>query len=162
MTEVFSQIQEGALDDNAEITECIANGAIAQWAAVILVAAGSGETLPRVGTTTTADDPDSYGVKVGPNKTLVAGDICYICVEGRCKAIINANTAAFDLLGTSTSAGRLTPITALAMPATYGNGSVTQGLLKKQYHAIAKALTADDTAGDIIVVDVKRKTGDVA
>ena len=145
--EDYPLILEGAIDQNAIIQECVANGAIPQWSPVILVAAGSGETLPRVGTTTTSADENVYGVKVYPNKTVAAGDIVYVVVYGRCKCKVNAATTSLKrALMTSTVAGSATPvITAENTSATFAE-------------VVGTAATA---AGDIIAVMVKPGGGGI-
>ena len=107
MAEVFPEIIEGGFDENTEVKEFIANGSIPIWAAVVRVAAGSGEVLPRVGTTTTAGDPEVVGIMVGPNKTIVAGDVVYVAVAGRTKAIANAAIARGDPIETAATVNRI-------------------------------------------------------
>jgi len=140
MAEDYPEIKEGALDQSAVIREYRANGDIPQWSPVVVVAPGAGETLPRVGTTTTSSDNSVVGVKVFPNRATVAGDIVYVVVGGRCKCMINAGTVTRKrALMTSTVAGRATPvITAEDLSGTF-----------------AEAQTIGAAAGDIIVVDVK-------
>lgn len=154
MAETFTEIVEGALDADAEIVECVANGSIDQWSPVVLVAPGTGEELPRVGTTTTASDKNKYGIKVGPNKTVAAGDIVYICRGGRCKMKISAAVSRGDNIGTSSTAGKGAPITALDAPAAYGEATL-QTELDKIAASLAQAQEDGANDGDIIVVDVR-------
>lgn len=155
MAETFAEILEGPIDADAEIVECVANGDIPQWSPVVIVAPGTGEKLPRVGTTTTASDPKKYGNKVWPNRTLVAGDICWIQLSKRTKVKINAAVSRGDMLGTSTTAGKYAKITALDAPAAYAEADL-QTELNKLAGAFVQALEDGAADGDIIVGEVVR------
>jgi hypothetical protein len=154
MAEDFPEIKEGPLDTEAEVETCIANGAIAQWSPVVLVAPGTGETLPRVGTTTTAEDRAKYGIKVGPNKTVAAGDPVQVVKKGRAKLTMNGAITRGDSLGTSTSAGKAKKLAHTAWPGTYA-AATAETIQDENAAVLAKALTSTPAAdGDIGAVEV--------
>jgi len=156
LAEDFTEILEGPIDHEADVIEATANGAIAQWSPAVIVAPGTGETLPRVGTTTTLSDVDVAGVKSGPNETLVAGDICFVVVRGRIKVKVDAVTTRGQALGTSATAGKAAPIAVVDLPGTYLEAT-NQAEIKKILVAFAKAETATGAAdGDIIACYVNR------
>ena len=111
MAEDLPKTLEGPVDVTAYRVEARANGAIPQWSPVVLVAPAAGEEMPRVGTTVTLGDANHYGVKDAPNKTLVAGDFCYVVVKGitKCKFLTAATRGA--LLQTSATAGKASSLT---------------------------------------------------
>lgn len=154
MAESRAGIVEGAIGTDAVLIDAFVNGAVAQWAPVIYVAAGTGEDLPRVGTTTTAGNVNVCGVKVSPTRTLVAGDVAQICVHGRTKMKQNTAVAAFtDAVETSTVAGsgqRGVPQALVGAPTK----AETQGFADDIAAHFARALTATVAAGDINIVDV--------
>ena len=64
-TESLAHIKEGTIGADAKVIDMIANSAnIPLWSPVILVAAGTGEDLPRCDTTATANNPLVYGVAI--------------------------------------------------------------------------------------------------
>jgi len=160
MAEDYPEIKEGPLDHGAEIFEAVANGAIAQWSPVVIVAPGTGETLPRVGTTTVLRDDAIAGVKVYPNKTVAAGDIVQVVRKGRCKCAVSAAAARGDGLSTSATAGQAAPQLPLDAPAAYAEATV-QTELDKIVSMFAEALTGTGVAAaDIIAVDVNVPRGE--
>ena len=114
------------------------------WAPVKLAAAGTNETLPRVTTTTSADDK-IIGITCGPKKSSgfvadVAGDTVQVITFGaaKCKVLGASSTIAIATpLTSTTTAGQ-----AGAIAATNRNG-------------FALSLFAGVTDGDIIPVYVK-------
>lgn len=160
MAEDFPEILEGALDTEAEVETCIANGAIAQWSPVVIVAPAAGETLPRVGTTTVAEDRNRYGVKVGPNKTVAAGDPVQICKKGRAKMKMNGAITRNDSLATSITAGQAKKLAHTAWPGVYA-AATSETIQDENAAVLAKALTSTPAvAGDIGAVEVNPSTLD--
>lgn len=151
MAEDMAWIIEGPIDTEAQTVDAIVNGAVPQWAPVILVAPGSGEELPRVGTTTAVGREDIFGVKVGPVKTLVAGDVARICIHGRAKLAVTATAVARgDQLRTSATAGQAERFAHTAWAAAYLAANA-EAITDELASAFAKALTASEgVAGDII------------
>ena len=101
--------------------------------------------MPRVGTTTTAGDPEVVGIMVGPNKTIVAGDVVYVAVAGRTKAIANAAIARGDPIETAATVNRIQT----------GTISAVSDL----DDIFAEAETAAAAAADIILIDIRRSNG---
>jgi len=131
----------------------ISNGAIAMWSPVILVSPADATRLPRVTTTTTANDPAVMGIAVGGsgkiengNASDAAGDIVQVQIFGltKCKVLgAVANIAIGDNLITSTTAGSARLVT--AYPAIYSATDVAR-------HVFAKALMPSTVDGDTIPV----------
>jgi hypothetical protein len=115
MAEDKSKTLEGPVDSTSYRVECKANGAIPQWSPVVLVAPGTGEELPRVGTTTSAGDTAHFGIKDAPNKTLAAGDICWVVVRGITKCKFAGAASRGALFQTSASAGKAQSLTLTAI-----------------------------------------------
>jgi len=165
MAESRPEVVEGALDSSAILVDAVVSGDIPQWAPVVLVAPGSGEDLPRVGTTTTAGDKNVYGVKVAPKKTLVAGDIAQICVFGRCKVKVDgaaSTIARGTALQTHAEAGVAEGQAALDAPtggATQYYDATIESALQAEFDkiraAFAIALESASADGDIIACDVR-------
>ncbi|MBI2126053.1 MAG: hypothetical protein HYY67_01760 [Thaumarchaeota archaeon] len=154
MAEDFPEILEGPLDTLGEDFYAIANGAIPQWSPVVIVAPATGETFPRVGTTTVAEDRAKAGMKIGPNKTLVAGDICLIRKKGRAKCKVNGAVSRGDSLATSTSAGKAKKLAHTAWPGTYASATA-ETIQDENAAVLAKVLTNTGAAdGDIVAVEV--------
>jgi len=106
MAEDLAEVKVGPINAASIRVKAKANGAIAQWAPVILIAPAAGETYPRVGTTTTVGDPLVYGIKDSPNKTLVAGNFCRVVTHGITKMVFAGAAALGDPLEASATAGR--------------------------------------------------------
>ena len=111
MAEDLPKSLEGPVDATAYRVEARANGAIPQWSPVVLVAPAAGEEMPRVGTTTTLGDANHFGVKDAPNKTLVAGDFCWVVVNGITKCKFLAASGRGTLFQASGTAGKATLLT---------------------------------------------------
>ena len=155
MAEDFPEVDAGALESGAFVVDMIANGAIAQWAPVVIVAAVSPEVLPRVGTTTSADDNAIFGVKVGPNKTLVAGDVCSVVVHGFAKVKVSEAIARNDALASFTTAGKAKKHVHTAHPAIYA-AATAETITDEMAAAFAIALTGTGAAdNDIIAVFIQ-------
>ena len=108
MAEDFPEIIRGALDTDADVLDAIANGIVAIWEAVVIVAPAAGETLPRVATTTTVGDPAKYGVCVDfTGASVVAGDHISVCVKGRTKVKAVAAIALAALIECAATAGKV-------------------------------------------------------
>lgn len=91
------KIVEGPIGTEADVVSAVAAGAIDLWSPVILVAAGSGEDLPRVDTVD-AITGKVYGVVVGPKLSSgkaadAAGDKVNVCTGGWCKLKVDGNAA---------------------------------------------------------------------
>lgn len=63
-TESYPEVIEGCLGNEAITVDMIADEAITLWSPVILVTAGSGEDMPRVEPTNTAENGLVFGVAV--------------------------------------------------------------------------------------------------
>jgi len=158
LTESMTAIVEGPIGTEAVVLDAVAAGAIDLWHPVILVAAGSGEDLPRVNATSSANDPLAYGVVVGPKLASgkaadAAGDKVNIVRLGRCKCVVDGNSvniAIGDALVTATSGhGVKVDLT----------GTVNAALLQKLLAVFATALKASTADGDTIPVDVRAAGG---
>lgn len=152
MAEVMSEIVAGPVDHEAEVTECEANGAIAQWSPVVLGAAGR-DSKPKVGTTTTAKDRKKYGVKVGPNYTVADEDTVSVVTRGRAKVKVNGAVSIGDALVTTTTAGKAGKLTHTTYGTTYG-ASNHENVKDDIAAVLGKALSAATADGDIILIDV--------
>lgn len=98
MTESDANLKVGAYFPKAALVlPMVAAGAINMWAPVVLVAAGTGETLPRVNTSATTPHKFVIGVTCGPVRESgkaadAAGDLVDVCVFGLCKCVVNGNS----------------------------------------------------------------------
>jgi len=156
MSESLTHIVEGAVGKEGIIIDCVAGGEIALWAPVTLAAAGTGEDLPRVTTTTTAADRKVLGVAVGPKRASgkaadAAGDLVKVQVFGRAKVKVDGTTAIAigDGLVTKNAAGVAVKASALDAPSSYAEATV-QAELDKLDAIFAVAWKASTADGDII------------
>ncbi len=145
-SEQYQNIQEGPITKGAVVEEFISSSSnLPRWAPVVLAAAGTNETLPRVTTTTTSNNKSVIGVSVGPNRSSGycadnAGDSVQVVTFGatKCKVLGSSSTIAIGtVLETSATAGN-------AQAATSGDKN-----------GFAVALYAGTNDGDIIPVYVK-------
>lgn len=111
MAEDFSKILTGPVVHNNIRIDVVANGAIPQWAPVILIAPAAGETKPRMGTTTSIGNNLIAGVKDWPNKTLVAGNMAKVTIHGVTKLKFDGAAALGAAWQTDTIAGKATSLT---------------------------------------------------
>lgn len=159
MTESLTHIVEGPIGTEAIVIDAVAAGAIDLWHPVILAAAGTGEDLPRVNVTATANDPLVYGVVVGPKLASgkaadAAGNKVNIVRLGRCKCVVDGKTvniAIGDALVTIVTTGHGAKIDL--------TGTVNAALLQKLLAVFATALKASTADGDTIPVDVRAAGG---
>jgi len=153
MAEARADLIEGPIDSEAMVIECEAAGAIAQWDPVILGAVGR-DSLPKVATTTSAESLLKYGVKVGPAKTLVDGDVCAVVIRGRTKVrIISTTIIIGDSLSTSATAGKVQETTRTAHPGTYA-AATAEAIQDENASVLGIALSVGAADGDIIIMDV--------
>jgi len=104
--ETFPEVAEGALGEEAVVLMMIASEEIKPWVPVHLVAAGTGETMPRI------DEADALtervfgtscgGEKYDPDATTpvcasVAGDKVLVVVFGRAKCKVNHTAGAIAI-----------------------------------------------------------------
>ena len=102
MTDLYPGLENGTIDAGALTFNAIADEATEVYAPVILVAAGSGERLPRVEPNDTQGaaavgvvvNGDNDGTVSGTdqNAASAAGEAVSVCYKGRCKVRVNANT----------------------------------------------------------------------
>jgi len=162
MSESLTHIVEGAIGKEGVLIDCVAGGAIDLWAPVILAAAGTGEDLPRVTTTTTANDPKVFGVAVSKKDSGkaadAAGEIIKVCIWGRTKVKVDGtvNIAIGDCLVTTTTAGKAGKGDYTSADNTVGNINAAILALAAVFAVALKASTAD---GDIIPCFVKGARG---
>ncbi len=157
-TDKFPDIREGPIKKAGPsgIMSFTANGVIAMWAPVIVVAPPTATRLPRVATTTTVNDPKVIGIVVGGsgdvaggNAADAAGDAVDVAVIGGgdiVKVVVTgaaANIVIGDILVTSATAGRADLKSAL--PAIY---SITNN----ERYSLGKALFPSTVDGDTIPV----------
>lgn len=167
MTESMTAIVEGPIGTEGIVIDAVAAGAIDLWAPVVYAAAGSGEDLPRVNTTTTGSDVKVHGVVVGPKLASgkaadAAGDKVNIVVFGRCKLKVlgkTVNIAIGDGLVTSTTAGKAVKVDYSAADNLVATVNAAIKALAAVFAKALKASTADD---DIIPVFVRQTAGDTA
>ena len=107
MTDLYAGVFDGPVGAEAIIINCIADESITIGSPVILVAAGTGELLPRVepnasqgaaafGVCVGGDDNGTYG---GSSEVAAsaAGEAVKVCVFGRCKVRVNGSTGAISV-----------------------------------------------------------------
>lgn len=157
MADKYPALERGTIGAEGVVVDAISNGAIAMWAPVISVAGAITNFLPRVATTTTANDPAAIGVVVGGvtdggtggNAVDAANKACQLALFGRCKVRVDGatvNIAVSDPLTTSTVAGRA--IKAANLPSTYDSTA--------RRNIIGYALAASTLDGDYIPMLVVR------
>lgn len=142
-----SGLKEGTYfaEDEKNVRPFIAAGAIEMFMPVVVVAAGSGEDLPRVNKTASAADKKVIGIACGPVKASgkcadAAGDMILVACSGAfTKCVVNGTTAIAigDGLVTIVTTGKG------AKAAASGDPSI-----------FAMALKASTVDGDIIPVEV--------
>ena len=157
-TDKFPDVKEGSIKKAGPsgIMSFVANGVIAIWAPVIVVAPPTATRLPRVATTTNANDEKVIGVVVGGsgdvaggNAADAAGDAVDVAVIGGgdiVKVVVTGaatNIVIGDLLVTSATAGRAD--LSAALPAIYSNSNLER-------YTLGKALFPSTVDGDTIPI----------
>lgn len=160
MTDQFPGIYRGVVGSESIVQNYIANGAIAIGAPVTWAAAGTGEEIPRVATTSTLTatpagvvvDGDNRGTYGGVDTTITnpsnsansAGQGVQVCREGKIKIQVNGSTNSialgdplgFDPAGNVGYAGKIT-------------------VAGSSYIVLARALQASTAFGDYILADAR-------
>jgi len=159
-TDVMPNIAKGPVAaGEGDLVGMIAAGAVKLWDAVIVDAAGSGEVLPRVKTTTTVDDRLIFGIVVDTFNldTIAAGNLVLIQINGLSKVSTTAGAVTLGQgVSTSATAGQVAAQAAIAHAGTYSaaDADIQE---KKQNAVLGMALTPNtSTAADTIVVDLNR------
>jgi hypothetical protein len=156
-TDKFPKLKEGtAKFPERGILSFIANGVIPNFSPVILVAPPAGETLPRVATTTTQNDPAVVGIVVGGSGDVAAGnaadaagdavDVVPIGSGAITKCVVDGALTAIaigDLLVTDATAGQ--GAEKAVLPGTYAAAD-------NERYTFAKALQPSTVDGDTILV----------
>ncbi len=152
-TDKFIKLKELTLKHPEKgIISFVANGVIPMWSPVVLVNPGPGESLPRVSTTTSANNRAIIGIAVGGtgdvagtgNAADSAGGVIDVAIIGtgsmtKCTVDGSTNTIiAGDLLLTSGTAG----VAINADTVTAGDDAFT----------LSKALQGSSVNGDVILV----------
>ena len=160
MAEVLSNVAKGPVHAGpGDVIRMIASGAVALWDPVILTAAGTGETYPRVGTTTAAGNRLFFGIVVDLlNKdTIAAGDVVLVQKRNIAKVrVVSTAVVLGDPLETSATAGKAQEQTAIAHAGTY-TAADADAMEKKSVACFGQALSAATVDGDIILVDLDAK-----
>ena len=114
MTDKYSGLFDGAIDERAYVINAIADESITIGSPVIIVAPATGELLPRV-EPTDSQGAYIYGICVGgdANGTYggtseiagIAGDAVKVCVNGRCKARVDGVIRAIAIGDPLTASG---------------------------------------------------------
>lgn len=114
MTDKYSGLFDGAIDERAYVINAIADESITIGSPVIIVAPATGELLPRV-EPTASQGANIYGIVVGgdANGTYggtseiagIAGDAVKVCVNGRCKARVDGVIRAIAIGDPLTASG---------------------------------------------------------
>lgn len=169
-TESNTEIVSGGYHNDyhaGTVHEFISDESITLWSPVILVAAGSGEDLPRVEPTNSANNPDVIGIAIGGEKcdgtsaaTAAGEKVKVACVGVICKLRVDGTAAAIaigDLLVTTTTDGMAAK--GDIEPATNSVAAIIAANIALSA-AFAKALKASTTLADIIPVMVIQTRGD--
>jgi hypothetical protein len=158
MTNLYTGLSTGPIDADANVINAIADEAIHIGDPVILVAAGTGELLPRVepngtqgafcyGVVVDGDGDGRYDAGARGTSELVAaaaGDTVVVCTRGRCIVRVNGSTAAILM------ASKLT------LDAVDGKAEL--GVAADEI--FARALQAATGNEDLIACDVQREGAD--
>jgi hypothetical protein len=158
MVNNYTGLSTGPIDADANVINAIADEAIHIGDPVILVAAGTGELLPRVepnatqgafcyGVVVDGDGDGRYDAGARGTSELVAaaaGDTVVVCTRGRCLVRVNGDSAAILM------ASKLT-IDAV-------DGFAELGVAADEI--FARALQATTGAADLIACDVQREGAD--
>jgi hypothetical protein len=107
MTDLHPGVYDGPVGAEAIVINAIADESITIGSPVIIVAAATGELLPRV-EPSASQGADAFGVCVGgdDNGTYggssevaasAAGETVKVCIFGRCKVRVNGSTGAIAL-----------------------------------------------------------------
>lgn len=158
-TDKFPDVREGPIKKAGPsgVMSFTANGAIAMWAPVIVVTPPTATRLPRVATTTNANDEKVIGIAVGGsgdvagtgNAADAAGDAVDVAVIGGgdiVKVVVTGaagNIVIGDLLVTSATAGRAD--LSAALPAIYSNTD-------NERYTLGKSLFPSTVDGDTIPI----------
>lgn len=152
MADAASKQKVGPLIRGHQTITMKANGAINLYDAVILITPGTGEDIPRVGTTTTAANRLAFGIVVGPQRNSgkaadAAGEVVEVHPFGTGfpeKYLVSGTVAQFDPLETSTTAGGLQAQTAVGHAGAYAAADA-DAMEKKSAAAVAVAAKAQVT-----------------
>lgn len=145
----FPKLKElTAFNSDKGILHFKANGVVPMWSPVVLVAPGAGETLPRIATTTTANDPTVLGVAAGGSGNVAGGNAADAALD--MVDVIPIHSAAITKvvvgLGTIDSVGLY-----LVTGDTPGQADLA-GTADVDTHILGKNLQVKTTAGDTVLV----------
>lgn len=155
-TDKFPKLKEGtAKFPERGLLSFIADGVIPNFSVVVLVAPPSGETLPRVATTTTPNDPTVVGIVVGGSGNVAAGNAAD--AAGDAVDVVPIGTGAITKCLVDGAADAITVGEFLVTDATAGQGQTPTGaaiVANEATHVYAKALQPSTVDGDTILVIV--------
>jgi hypothetical protein len=164
----IDSIQSGVLEeDSSVVVSAVASSAnIIMFGVVVQTAKGTGEDLPRVGMTTTANDV-AYGIAVNPLAAagiaaVSIGDTLEVCIWGLCKLKVNGNSDNIELndgLVTSTTAG-IAVLAAIDVGGTPDQASINAAI-QQLANIFAKACEASAADNDFIPVRVYGSKGTI-
>lgn len=144
--DLFPKLKELTLKNpDKGILSFKANGVIKMWSPVIIVAPAAGEKLPRVGTTTIADDPLVIGIAAGGSGDVANGNAA------------DDDTDIVDVIPISSAAitkVRISGAFALGEHVSSGDTptQADQAPLTSPSHPIGKLLQVGANAGDVVLI----------
>lgn len=152
-TDKFPKLKELTLKrPEAGVLSFIANGVIPMWSPVILVAPGAGETLPRVATTTTTNDPAVIGIVAGGSGD-VAGTGNAADAAGDAVDVIPIDSAAITKVVVDGTVNNIAVGDMLVTDATAGQAEdIASVTANNDAYPIGKALQTSTVNGDTILI----------
>ena len=149
----FPKLKELTLKTSEKgILSFVADGPIAMWAPVILVAPPAGETLPRVDTTTTTNDPAIIGIAAGGTGD-VAGTGNAADAAGDVVDVIPIHSAAITKIVVDGAANAIAVGELLVTDATAGQAEdIVSVTVNQDAYPIGKALQLSTVDGDTILI----------
>ena len=153
-TDKFPKLKEGtAKFPERGLLSFIANGVIPNFSVVILVAPPAGETLPRVSTTTTPNDPAVVGIVVGGSGNVAAGNAAD--AAGDAVDVVPIGTGAITKCLVDGAANAIAIASLLVTDNVAGQGASDGGIgAGLDAYTYAKALQVSTVDGDTILVIV--------
>lgn len=153
-TDKFPKLKEGtAKFPERGLLSFIADGVIPNFSVVILVAPPAGETLPRVSTTTTPNDPAVVGIVVGGSGDVANGNAAD--AAGDAVEVVPIGTGAITKCLVDGAANAIVVATLLVTDGVAGQGqSDAVAIAGADAYTYAKALQGSTVDGDTILVIV--------
>jgi len=147
--DLFPKLKELTLKHpDKGILSFIANGVIKMWSPVVLIVPPAGEKLPRVGTTTTTNDPLVIGIAAGGSGDVANGNAAD--EAGDVVDVIPIHSAAITKVRVNTSTVDIGSY--LVTGATATQADFIADTTDTRVHVLGKSFQDAQTAADVLLI----------